>query len=200
LTPSKLFFIYVAKNDEWQQVQKEDWDYVASMARFFKWWIKRYFDVTLPVEADILPVIPGKLFDRMSVAYLIRDHDERGGDVLHFYLAYFRPFWTDCNTEGYTSKNLGITWWERVPGGKPESEQQRLFVERNCPRVSHILAHEMLRLKGRTKKQFFGKVHELWDRHLYDSLPFLYFDSQFRKVTKESSHKFVTLDPTELSA
>jgi hypothetical protein len=199
LIADKLFFIYVAKNEEWQEMQREDWAYVESMSRFFKWWMKRYFEVEMPVEADILPVIPGKLFDRMSVAYLIRDHEERGNDVLHFYLAYFKPFWTDCNTEGYTSKNLGITWWERPEGGGSESARLELFVEKNCPRVSHILAHELLRAKGKAKKQFFGKVHELWDKHIYDNVPFLYFDSKFKKVGKENSHKFVTLDPGELS-
>ena len=196
--PDKLFFIYVARNDEWQQLQKEDWEYVTAMSRFFKWWSKRFFDVDLPVEADILPVIPGKLFDRMSVAYLIRDHEQRGGDVLHFYLAYFKPFWTDCNTEGYTAKNLGISWWQRPEGGKPGLSQLELFVDKNCPRVSHILAHELLRIKGKTKKQYFSEVHDLWDKHVYDNLPFLYFDSHFKKVSRDSSHRFVTLDPALL--
>lgn len=198
--PDKIFFIYVAKNEEWQQLQKEDWEYVSAMSRFFKWWTKRYFDIDLPVEADILPVVPGKLFDRMSLAYLIRDHEQRGRDVFHFYLAYFKPFWTDCNTEGYTAKNLGISWWQRSEArGEAEATQPELFVEKNCPRVSHILTHEMLRLKGKTKKQYFGNVHDLWDRHIYDNLPFLYFDSHFKKVSKESTHRFVTLDPLELS-
>ena len=198
MIPDKLFFIYVARNDEWQQLQKEDWDYVSSMSRFFKWWSKRYFDIDLPVEADILPVIPGKLFDRMSVSYLIRDHEQRGGNVLHFYLAYFKPFWTDCNTEGYTAKHLGICWWQRPDRAKPGESQLELFVEKNCPRVSHILAHEMLRIKGKTKKQYFSDVHDLWDKHVYDNKPFLYFDSHFKKVGKDGSHRFVTLDPTQL--
>lgn len=195
----KLFFIYVAKNDEWQRLQKEDWEYVAAMSRFFKWWIRRYFAVDMPVEADILPVIPGKLFDRMSLAYLIRDHEQRGKDIMHFYLAYFRPFWTDCNTEGYTAKNLGVCWWQRPSEDESERSRLSLFVEKNCPRVSHILAHEMLRVTGKSKNQYFGEVHDLWDRHMYDNLPFLYFDAHFKKVNKENSPKFVTLDPGKLS-
>ena len=83
LITDSLFFIYVAKNSQWQQLQKEDWDYVSSMARFYKWWIRRFFDIELPVEADILPVITGKLFDRMSIAYLSRDHQERGKETYH---------------------------------------------------------------------------------------------------------------------
>ena len=168
------------------------------MSRFFKWWSKRYFDVEMPVEADILPVIPGRLFDRMSLAYLIRDHEERGNDVLHFYLAYFKPFWTDCNTEGYTSKNLGIAWWQRPADDKSETERIEIFVEKKFPRVSHILAHEMLRVTGKTKKQYFGKVHDIWDKHVYDNLPFLYFDSHFKKVNKDNSHRFATIDPSYL--
>jgi hypothetical protein len=198
LIADKLFFIYVAKTEEWQKRQQEDWDYVSSMSRFFKWWAKRYFDVDMPVEADILPVIPGRLFDRMSLAYLIRDHEERGTDVFHFYLAYFKPLWTDCNTEGYASKNLGIAWWERPKEAKSESERMNLFVEKNCPRVSHILAHEMLRVKGKSKKQYFTTVHDIWDKHVYDNLPFLYFDSHFKKVSKDNSPRFVTIDPAHL--
>ena len=194
----KLFFIYVAKNDDWQVRQKEDWEYVAAMSRFFKWWMKRYFEVSMSVEADILPVIPGRLFDRMSLAYLIRDHEERGNDVFHFYLAYFKPFWTDCNTEGYAAKNLGIAWWQRPEEGGSESERTQLFVDKNCPRISHILAHEMLRVKGKPKDQYFSRVHDMWDKHIHDIVPLLYFDSHFKKVGKDSSYRFATVDPGQL--
>jgi hypothetical protein len=198
LKADKLFFIYVAKNKEWQQRQQEDWGYVSSMSRFFKWWAQRYFDVELPVEADILPVIPGKLFDRMSLAYLVRDHSERGNDIYHFYLAYFKPFWTDCNTEGYTAENIGIAWWQRPESDTSEIERYAFYADNNCPRVSHVLAHELLRMKGKTKKDYFGKVHDLWDKHVYNDKPFLYFDSRFKRVRKDDSYRFVTLDPAEL--
>jgi hypothetical protein len=197
LIADKLFFIYVAKNDEWQRLQAEDWSYVSSMSRFFKWWSRRFFDVEIPVEADILPVIPGRLFDRMSLAYLIRDHEDRGTNVLHMYLAYFKPFWTDCNTEGYTAKNLGILWWQRSDKD-PGVDMATIFAEKNCARVSHILSHELLRMQGKSKKQYFTSVHDLWDDHLYGNRPFLYFDSQFKRVNKESSYRFVTLDPAGL--
>jgi hypothetical protein len=197
LKADNIFFIYVAKNKEWEHRQQEDWGYVSSMARFFKWWAQRYFDVKLPVDADILPVVSGKLFDRMSLAYLVRDHSERGSYIYHFYLAYFKPFWTDCNTEGYTAENLGITWWER-PDEASETKRYAFYADKNCPRVSHVLAHELLRMKGRTKKDYFGKVHDLWDSHIYKDKPFLYFDSHFKRVRKEDSYRFVTLDPAEL--
>jgi hypothetical protein len=198
LPPDKLFFIYVAKNDEWQKMQEQDWDYVSSMSRFYKWWMGRFFDVELAVEADILPVIPGKLFDRMSVAYLLRDHADRGKETYHFYLAYFKPFWTDCNTEGYTAENIGITWWQRPAEDVSETRRQMFYAEKNCPRVSHILAHELLRMTGRVKKDYFGKVHDLWDRHEFNDLPYLYFNGQFKRVRKEDPYRFVTLDPAGL--
>jgi hypothetical protein len=84
LVPKKLFFIYVAKNQEWQQRQKEDWAYVYSISRFHHWWIKHFFDIDFKIDADILPVIPGGLFDRMSVGYLARDHSQRGKLTYHF--------------------------------------------------------------------------------------------------------------------
>ncbi len=198
MNPDKIFFIYVAKAKEWQQRQQEDWDYISSMSRFFKWWAQRYFDIKLPVDADILPVIPGKVFDRMSLAYLMRDHSERGTFTYHFYLAYFKPFWTDCNTEGYTAENLGVAWWQRPDDASSETQRYAFYADKNCPRVSHVLTHELLRMKGKTKKDYFGKVHDLWDRHVYKDKPFLYFDSHFRRVRKEDSYRFVTIDPSEL--
>ena len=88
------FFIYVSKNEEWKKRYQEDWGYVSSMVRFFQWWIKREFKEDLSVEVDILPVIPGRLFDRINLAYLLRDHRERGFSIFHFYLTYFGPLWS----------------------------------------------------------------------------------------------------------
>ena len=141
---------------------------------------------------------PGKLFDRASVAYLIKDHSERGQDTFHFYLAYFKPLFTDCNTEGYTAPSIGIAWWQRPKGNLSEIQRYGFYADNNCPRVSHVLAHELLRIKGKTKKDFFGEVHELWDKHLYNVEPFLYFDNQFKRVSGEDSYRFVTLNPDEL--
>jgi hypothetical protein len=114
------------------------------------------------------------------------------------YLAYFKPLFTDCNTEGYTAPNMGISWWQR-PADILEADRYSFYADVNCPRVSHVLAHEILRMKGKTKKNYFGKVHDVWDKHTSDILPYLYFDSQFKRVRKEDSHRFVTLDPSELT-
>lgn len=195
LRADKLFFIYTAKEKEWHKLEREDWTYVSSMTRFFKWWIQRYFDISLQVESDILPIIPGKLFDRVSVAYLIRDHTDRAQDTYHFYLSYFKPLFTDCNTEGYTAPGIGIAWWQRPSESMSELYRYQFYADNNSPRVSHVLAHELLRIKGKTKKDFFGKVHELWDKHIYKVEPFLYFDSHFKRVGSQESYRFVTINP-----
>ena len=191
----RLFFIYTAKEKEWQRLESEDWTYVSAMTRFFKWWMQRYFAISIPVQADILPIVSGKLFDRVSVAYLIRDHSERGQDTVHFYLAHFKPLFTDCNTEGYTAPGIGIAWWQRPKESTSEIDRFRFYADNNCSRVSHVLAHELLRMRGKTKKDFFGKVHEVWDKHVYNIEPYLYFDNQFKRVGHRDSYRYVTMNP-----
>ncbi|AIF83778.1 hypothetical protein NTE_01717 [Candidatus Nitrososphaera evergladensis SR1] len=196
LKAEKLFFIYVARNDEWVRLQSEDWGYVSAMARFFKWWIRRYYDFEIAVEADILPVIPGKLFDRMSLALFLRDHESRGQDIYHFYLAPFKPFFTDCKTEGYTTDNFGLAFWNRPKEGS-EAKRNAMFAEENCPRISHVLSHEILRMQGRKKKEYFENVHDLWRQHKEKGKPFLYYDSQFKRTTSDGC-KYSTIDATGL--
>ena len=195
-----LFFIYVAKNDEWIKLQNEDWYYVSLMSRFFHQWIKRFFNVSLKVKVDILPVIPGRLFDRMSVSYLSRDHASRGNTIYHFYLTYFKPFWTDCKTEGYSSENFGIAYWERSKQPVSDIERTKFYADKNCAKVSHVLSHEILRMKGEPRKVYFEGVHELWDKHLYDLLPFQYFNSKFERVSKHESYSFASIDPQRLKS
>jgi hypothetical protein len=190
----KLFFIYVSKHNEWQEREKTDWDYVYSMARFFHWWIRRLFNIDFNLQADILPVVPGKLFDRMSVAYLMRDHKERGSNVYHFYLAYFKPFWTDCGTEGYSADNFGMVEWKRPSNTCVDSMRSKYFADVNCPKVSHLISHEVLRTKGNKRKEYFDAVHDLWNRHLHEGLPYLYYNERFTEVSKNSTYKYVTLD------
>ena len=196
----KLFFIYVAKNNEWQQRQKEDWNYVSSMTRFYHWWIKHYFNIDFTVEADILPVIPGRLFDRMSVSYLARDHNERGKTVYHFYLAYFKPLWTDCPTEGYSTENFCMVLWKRPTNSISDSERARFFADTNCANISHLLCHEIIRMKGKKRKEYFDAIHDLWDQHIYNGLPLVYYNERFTKVSKNTPYRFVTLDTNKLSS
>lgn len=195
----KLFFIYVAKNEEWKKLYDEDWDYVSSMARFFKYWIKHQFDEDISVDADILPVITGKVFDRMSLAYLLRDHAERGDSIFHFYLSYHKPLWTDCLIPGYHGSNFGYISWARPKNISPLSEiNVKFFADNNCTKVSHIIAHEFLRRKGKKRKTYFEQVHKLWDLHIKSSVPFNYYNSKFNKVLKTDAYRFVTIDLTKL--
>ncbi len=195
-----LFFIYVAKNKDWIILQNEDWYYVSLMSRFFHQWIKRSFDVNLKVKADILPVIPGKLFDRMSLSYLSRDHIDRDKTTYHFYLTYFKPFWTDCRTEGYSSENFGVAYWERSKNPLSDLDRFRFYSDKNCARVSHVLTHEILRMMGKSRKVYFDEVHELWDNHIYEQLPFQYFNNKFELVSNKESYSFVTIDPKRIKS
>jgi len=193
-----LFFIYVAKNEDWIRLQNEDWYYVSLMSRFFHNWIKRSFDTSVKIKADILPVIPGRLFDRMSISYLSRDHSQRDKMTYHFYLTYFKPFWTDCRTEGYSSENFGIAYWERSKDPQTDLDRMKFYADKNCAKISHILTHEMLRMKGEKRKVYFDMVHELWDKHVYETIPFQYFNNKFERVSKNESYSFVTIDPKRI--
>jgi hypothetical protein len=195
-----LFFIYVAKNKEWISLQNEDWYYVSLMSRFFHHWIKRSFNVNLKVKANILPVIPGKLFDRMSLSYLSRDHIDRDKTTYHFYLTYFKPFWTDCRTEGYSSENFGVAYWERSKNPLSDLDRIRFYSDKNCAKVSHVLTHEILRMMGKSRKVYFDEVHELWDKHIYEQLPFQYFNNKFELVSNKESYSFVTIDPKRIKS
>jgi hypothetical protein len=194
-----LFFIYVAKNNEWRTRQEEDGEYVLSMSRFFHKWIKRSFNVNIGVVADILPVIPGKLFDRMSVSYLARDHISRGKTVYHFYLAFFKPFWTDCHTEGYSSENFGMVYWDRPKKNDKDFQLTRYYADNNCLKVSHVLTHEIMRMQGYSRKIYFDAIHDLWDRHLYKDLPLQYYNYKYDLVSKNESYSFVTIDVKKLN-
>lgn len=193
-----LFFIYVAKNDVWQDRERDDWNYVHPMTRFYRWWINHYFNLDFNVQADILPVIPGKIFDRMSIGYLMRDHKDRSTRTFHFYLAYFKPFWTDCQTEGYSADNFGMVQWKRPIDPLSEDQRYKYYANINCPRVSHVLSHELIRAKGRKRKQYFDAVHALWARHLDQDLPYLYFNERFREVSNVSSYRYVTIDVKQI--
>ena len=195
LYAQRLFLIYVSKNDEWVLRKEEDWDYISQMSRFLQHWMKKTFNLKMPVSADILPVIPGKLFDRMSVSYLARDHSSRGKSVYHFYLAYFKPFWTDCQTEGYSSDNFGMIYWER-PKGLSSTNVGRIkfFAETNCVKISHLLSHEIMRMMGKSRKIYFDGVHELCEKHRRGKLPFLYFNDRFDLVSNTESYHFCTID------
>jgi hypothetical protein len=197
---NRLFFIYVAKNEEWKKLYEEDWTYVSSMTRFFKWWIEHEFNVDVTAESDILPIIPGKIFDRPSIAYLLKDHSERGSSVFHFYLPYFKPIWTDCRpVDGYHAENIGMVTWHRPKPSHPSSERnEKYFADNNCAQISHVISHEFLRRSGKKRKIYFDGIHNLWGLHLNGSVPFLYYNRQFKMVSKGSEYRYATIDLTKL--
>ena len=197
---NRLFFIYVAKNEDWKQLYNEDWTYVSSMTRFFKWWIKHEFHVDVAVECDILPVIPGRIFDRPSIAYLLKDHSERGSSIFHFYLPYFKPIFTDCRPiDAYHSNNFGIVTWHRPKPLYPSSdENEKYFADNNCAQISHVLSHEFLRRSNKKRKAYFDGIHKLWDLHVGGTVPFLYFNRQFNRVSGNDEYRYVTIDLAKL--
>jgi hypothetical protein len=199
LHPVSLFFIYVSKNEEWVQRQKEDWRYVLAMTRFFQRWIRNAFNLKIDMNADILPVIPGRIFDRMSVSYLARDHSTRGKSIYHFYLAYFKPFWTDCQTEGYTSDNFGMIYWDRPKNTLSDSERIRFFADKNCIKISHLISHEIMRMLGKPRRIYFDAIHDLWQKHIDGVLPFLFFNERFESVARCDTYHFATVDLSNIS-
>jgi hypothetical protein len=194
-----LFFIYVSKNEDWVLRQKEDWGYVSIMARFYQKWIRGAFSLKINANADILPVIPGRIFDRMSVSYLARDHSTRGKSIYHFYLSYFKPFWTDCQTEGYSSDNFGMVYWDRPKNSLSNSERIKFFADKNCTKISHLISHEIMRMMGKPRRTYFEAIHDLWQKHTEGDLPFLLFNERFESVAIGERYHFATVDLSKIS-
>ncbi len=189
----------MAKNEEWKQRYEEDWTYVSSMTRFFKWWIKHEFHTDVAIETDILPVIPGKIFDRMSIAYLLKDHTDRDDSIFHFYLSYFNPWWTDCRIDGYHAENFGLVTWHRPKRLSSISyENEKYFADNNCAQISHVISHEFLRRSVKKRKIYFDSIHNLWDRHMNGTESYLYYSRQFNRVPESSEYRYVTIDLTKL--
>jgi hypothetical protein len=67
-------------------------------------------------------------------------------------------------------------------------------MEINCPKVSHELAHELLRQRG--YKNYKELVHDIWDKHLFASIPFDHYDSNFSKTQKDAL--FATIDTSSI--
>ena len=105
-------------------------------------------------------------------------------------MTYFRPLWTDCTCEGYFSDNFGMVWWQK----SPQKDDLKFLMDVNCPKVSHELAHEFLRQKG--YKNYKELVHEIWDKHLFASLPYEYYDSDYKKSPKNAL--FATIDTSSI--
>jgi len=167
-----LHFIFLVKEEELEQ-RKWEFDYVTKMARFYKTWIENTFSQKVDVQADEMVARSGHRFRLIDVPTILEDHKSRGEDIFHFYLTYFRPLWTDCTCEGYFAENFGMVWWEK-------SKQKD--------------AHEFLRQSG--YKNYKELVHEIWDKHLFTSLSFEYYNSNHKKSEKDRF--FATIDTSSL--
>ena len=180
-----VHFIFVVKQDEFEK-RSWEFEYISQMAQFYKLWIEKTFSKQVDVQSDQMLVKSSRLFNRIDVNSLLEDHRKRGDDIYHFYLTYFRPLWTDCTCEGYYAENFGMVWWQQ----SPKKDDISFLAEKNCTKVSHELAHEFLRQTG--NKKYVELVHDIWDKHIFASLPFEYYDKTFTKTNKPAF--FSTLD------
>ncbi len=186
-----LHFIFLVKEEDLEP-RRWEFEYVKNMAQFYKVWIEETFSKTVDVRSDEMIVRAGRRFQLVDVPTILDDHRSRGEDIFHFYLTYFRPLWTDCTCEGYFADNFGMVWWQK----SPKKDDINFLMNINCPKVSHELAHEFLRQKG--YKNYKELVHDIWDKHLFASQPFEYYDSNYKKTQKDGL--FATLDSSSLRA
>lgn len=184
-----LHFIFVIKEEDLDN-KKWEFEYVTKMAQFYKVWIEKTFSQKVEVQSDIMIVKSGGRFRIVDTPALLDDHADRGRDIFHFYLTYFRPLWTDCTCEGYFAENFGMVLWSK----SPQKDDLKFLMETNCPKVSHELAHEFLRQKG--YKNYKELVHEIWDKHLFASLSFEHYDSNYIQTEKDAL--FATIDTSSL--
>ena len=180
-----LHFIFVVREEDREKRQSE-FEYVKKMSQFYKIWIKEKFDKDYEIQCDEMITTPRSILQRLDTHTLLRDHEQRGKDIYHFYLTHFKPWWTDCTCEGYHSENFGMSLWNH-----PKNDDDILFLaEKNCTTVSHEIAHELLRQNGNQK--YIELVHDVWTRHLFDNLPFEQYGKDFKK-TNDVPY-FLTID------
>jgi hypothetical protein len=186
-----LHFIFVVKEEDREKRQFE-YEYVQKMSQFYKVWIKEKFGKDYEIQCDEMITKPRSFFQRLDTPTLLRDHEQRGKDIYHFYLTHFRPFWTDCaGCEGYHAENFGMVCWQPFK----ESNDILFLAEKNCTTVSHELLHELLRISNH--KKFIQEVHDIWTKHLFEQLEFEQYGEDFQKT--DSKPMFLTMDTSELN-
>jgi hypothetical protein len=185
-----LHFIFVVKEED-REKRKFEFEYIKKMSQFYKVWIKEKSGKDYEIQCDELITKPRSTLQRLDTHILLRDHQQRGGDIYHFYLTHFRPFWTDCTCEGYHAENFGMIFWQPLK----ESENILFLAEKNCTTVSHEILHELLRISGRSK--FIQEVHDIWTKHLFEQLEFEQYGEDFQKT--DGKPMFLTMDTSELN-
>jgi hypothetical protein len=185
-----LHFIFVVREEEREKRQFE-FEYVKKMSKFYKVWLKEKFGTDYEVKCDEMVTSPRSIFQRLDTHVLIRDHEQRGKDIYHFYLTHFKPWWTDCTCEGYHAENFGMIFWQT-----PKEPDDTLFLaEKNCTTVSHELIHEQLRIVGH--KKFIQDVHDVWTKHFYEQLEFDQYGEDFQKT--DDKPVFLTMNTSQLN-
>ncbi|MCE2506248.1 MAG: hypothetical protein J4F36_07245 [Nitrosopumilaceae archaeon] len=185
-----LHFIFVVKEEELEERQSE-YEYVQKMAQFFKVWIKEKFGKDYEIKCDQMITKPTSILQKLDTHTLLRDHEQRGKDIYHFYLTHFRPMWTDCTCEGYHAENFGMVFWV-----KPKDTTDELYLaEKNCTTVSHEILHEQLRQMGRKKHA--REIHDIWAKHLFEQLEFEQYGEDFKRT--DGKPVFLTMDTRELN-
>ena len=184
-----LHFIFVVKEEDLEK-RKLEFEYVKQMADFYKIWIKKKFNKDFEIQCDELTTKPTSILQKLDTHTLLKDHQQRGNQIYHFYLSHFKPLWTDCTCEGYHAENFGMIWWQPLK----DSSDTLFLAEKNCTTVSHEITHELLRASGH--KRFIEDVHDIWTKHFYDQLNFEQYGADF-EVT-EDKPMFLTINTSSL--
>ncbi len=66
-----------------------------------------------------------------------------------------------------------------------EGDDELLLAEKNCTAISHEIAHELLRQSG--YKRYIEDVHETWQKHLFDGIPFEQYGEDFEITSEKPS-------------
>lgn len=185
-----LHFVFMAKRGE-LAARAPEFAYAGRMAQFFGSWIEVYFGRKLDVRCDEMAIDGSGILGRPGVHTLLRDHRARGESTWHFYLAGFRPLWTDSLAEGYHSDNMCMTLWRRP---KPGAGATAFMAKKNCAEVSYELAHELLRQGGR--KGAADAVNSVWSRHFSGELPLVAYGRDHKRTS--GAPEFLTLDASLL--
>ncbi len=185
-----LHFIFVVKEED-REKRKFEFEYVQKMSQFYKVWIKEKFGKDYEIQCDEMITKPRNFFQRLDTHTLVRDHEQRGKDIYHFYLTHFRPFWTDCTCEGYHAENFGMVLWQPLK----EPNDFLFLAEKNCTTVSHELLHELLRASKH--KKFIEDVHDIWTKHLFEQLESEQYGKDFQKT--DGKPMFLTMSTSQLN-
>ena len=92
-----------------------------------------------------------------------------------------------------------MVYWDRPKGGLSNAERIKYFADKNCLKISHLLAHELMRMLGRPRKLYFDEVHKLYQKHVDGKFPVMHFSERFDPVLKGESYHFATIDIKKIS-